>query len=431
MNAKYVVVFVCTLLMCTAGSAVGSITNTDMVSEKDTVLVSAGRSWSDDFDSYVTGSALHGQGGWECWDNNPDTTAYVSDAQALSSPNSCEIAWFGSFSADIVQQFTGINSGVWIVSAYLYVPSSMTGNSFFILMNDYQHGGPHNNQDWSLQLQFSASAGTIVDFNNVAASLPLVVDDWALLQVEIDFDADMQTVYYDGSFLLEKGWSDGVQAGGAVNLAAIDLFADSVTSSSVYWDDMSVLPPEPLSCSAHGPYDGVVGEPVQFEGSAAGGSPPYEYLWTFGDGTTSTEEDPVHVYDDAGDFSVGLTVTDAAMDVASDTTSASIVGLPDLEIRKVEGGLLKISANIKNSGSLVATDAAWSIVLDGGLILLGKETTGTVSIVPDATVTVESGLIFGIGPTTVIVSVEVPDSSDTVESSGFVLLFFVNITPGG
>ena len=27
--------------------------------------------WSDNFDSYATGSQLHGQGGWKGWDNNP------------------------------------------------------------------------------------------------------------------------------------------------------------------------------------------------------------------------------------------------------------------------------------------------------------------------------------------------------------------------
>ncbi len=27
--------------------------------------------WSDDFDSYANDSALHGQGGWKGWDNDP------------------------------------------------------------------------------------------------------------------------------------------------------------------------------------------------------------------------------------------------------------------------------------------------------------------------------------------------------------------------
>ena len=34
------------------------------------------------------------------------------------------------------------------------------------------------------------------------------------------------------------------------------------------------------------------------------------YLWNFGDGETSTEKDPVHVYDSKGNYTVSLTVTD-------------------------------------------------------------------------------------------------------------------------
>ncbi len=34
------------------------------------------------------------------------------------------------------------------------------------------------------------------------------------------------------------------------------------------------------------------------------------YAWTFGDGTTSSEVSPVHVFQEPGDFSVELCVTD-------------------------------------------------------------------------------------------------------------------------
>ena len=100
--------------------------------------------WSDNFDSYATGSPLHGQGGWEAWDNNPDTTPYVTDVQSRSSPNSVDIAWFDGFSADIVQQFEGVNSGNWRLLAWQYVPSDMIGQSDFILMNTYSHGTTHD-----------------------------------------------------------------------------------------------------------------------------------------------------------------------------------------------------------------------------------------------------------------------------------------------
>ena len=50
---------------------------------------------------------------------------------------------------------------------------------------------------------------------------------------------------------------------------------------------------------------------VQFTGSPNGGTPPYTYLWTFGDGGNSTLEDPTHSYAERGVFPAQFKVTDA------------------------------------------------------------------------------------------------------------------------
>ncbi len=53
------------------------------------------------------------------------------------------------------------------------------------------------------------------------------------------------------------------------------------------------------------------GERVQFTIQAiSGGIAPYSYLWDFGDGETSTDENPYHSYKDSGYFTISLTVTD-------------------------------------------------------------------------------------------------------------------------
>ena len=52
------------------------------------------------------------------------------------------------------------------------------------------------------------------------------------------------------------------------------------------------------------------GEEVWFEAIIAGGFQPYSYEWDFGDGTTSTEGYPQHVYKSSGSYTVMLTVTD-------------------------------------------------------------------------------------------------------------------------
>jgi len=50
---------------------------------------------------------------------------------------------------------------------------------------------------------------------------------------------------------------------------------------------------------------------VSFVGGAQGGSPPYTFSWTFGDGVTSTNQNPRHTYTSTGLFNVVLTVTDS------------------------------------------------------------------------------------------------------------------------
>ncbi len=53
------------------------------------------------------------------------------------------------------------------------------------------------------------------------------------------------------------------------------------------------------------------GERIQFTlQGVSGGIEPYAYLWEFGDGETSTEENPSHSYDNSGYYTVSLTVTD-------------------------------------------------------------------------------------------------------------------------
>lgn len=392
-----------------------------------TLCVNARAPWTENFDSYATGSALHGQGGWHGWDNVATVTGYVSTAQSRSSPNSLEIAWFSGNAADMVHEYSDVNSGTWNVIAYVYVPSTMTGNSFFILMNKYVNG-THNNQDWSLQLIMSRTAGTIADYNDATKTLPLVTNAWAEIRVQINFDTDWEIIYYNNQQLNAKTWSSGGgTAGGLKNLAAMDLYADSAASTSVYWDDLSVQPvTEPLVCNANGPYAGKVDEVIQFNGTASGGWGPYTWEWAFGDGATSTEQNPTHAYSEAGEFDVTLTVTDSLAQTVSSETTATITALtPVIGIGQITGGLFKVNAIIRNTGEAAATNVSWSIKLDGGLILLGKDSTGTIPSIAanGGQATITSKLIIGFGKTTITVTAGTASKNQTAT----VLLFFIKI----
>jgi len=68
----------------------------------------------------------------------------------------------------------------------------------------------------------------------------------------------------------------------------------------------------------------VKGQSVQFDFSPSQGTPPYSYLWTFGDGSTSTAKSPTHTYADVGTYTVTVVVTDKAGMKCSWTTRITV-----------------------------------------------------------------------------------------------------------
>ena len=79
-----------------------------------------------------------------------------------------------------------------------------------------------------------------------------------------------------------------------------------------------------LEADAHGPYYGLINEPLQFTGSSSGGYYPHSYHWDFGDTQTSEEQNPIHTYTNPGNYTVTLIVTDNTSNTTSDTTWAWI-----------------------------------------------------------------------------------------------------------
>jgi PKD repeat protein len=418
-KSKTIIVIGLTVLLLGAGVVLGQ--NTQQATSP--MIAPLDRDWSENFDSYDAGSALHGQGGWYAWDNRSVATGYVSNAQARSSPNSLEGKWFTTEASDMVHQYSGYDTGTWVYTAWVYVPSTMTGRQFLILMNKYVELN-HVLQDWSLQVEFSASGGYIRDYDNTQASLPLVTDQWMEIRAVIDLEADVDTVYYGGTQFIQKSWTAGVSPGGQKNIACVDLWAGDISgTTSCYWDDLSLLPPvPPLSCDADGPYSGFTGAQIQFSGSATGGTPPYTWEWEFGDGATSTLQNPMHAYTLPGLYTVNLTVTDSVQATAEDETTANITQalVPEINIGKISGGK-GISAVIWNNGTANATMVPWSITLTGGFILKGKSTTGTITQLGIGESHTISASVFGIGRPTITVSAG--DKEKTAK--GFVILIFV------
>ncbi len=140
-----------------------------------------------------------------------------------------------------------------------------------------------------------------------------------------------------------------------------------------------------------------------------------------------------HAWDDPGTYEIRAKAKDI-YGVSSDWSephTITIVEGPKLEIGAITGGLFKVSAEIKNTGTVDAAGVQWSIKLEGGAFI-GKETEGGPLTIPaSGKDTVISKFILGFGKTNVIVTAEIPESSDIREQDGFVFLFFIKVNPGG
>lgn len=82
------------------------------------------------------------------------------------------------------------------------------------------------------------------------------------------------------------------------------------------------------TCDAGGPYTAQAENSIQFQGTISGGTAPYSYVWSFGDGTYAYEEDPVKTYATPGTYTATLSVTDYNNQTCSDTASVTVTTIP-------------------------------------------------------------------------------------------------------
>ena len=76
-------------------------------------------------------------------------------------------------------------------------------------------------------------------------------------------------------------------------------------------------PPPPLATSFNfNPSSPDAGQSVSFKSSTSGGAQPYQYSWDFGDSGTGSGSSVSHTYQTGGSYTVALTVTDSAGQVA-------------------------------------------------------------------------------------------------------------------
>jgi len=221
------------IVLLFAGASISSIG----AEIKTTEIVPTMADWSDNFDSYENDQFLDGgpeDGGWHGWDGVPEAGAYVTDDESLNPPHSVEL----NLSEDLVHEFSGIDSGQWTFTTYVFIPGDIMGIPYFIMLNTYSDGGPYH---WSTQVAFDSNTEEVISEPELE-TLPLIFDEWVEIRVEIDFDADTQAIYYDGDLLVEKSWSEGVSGpDGLTEIQCVDLWSSG--ASEHYYDNFSLIGP--------------------------------------------------------------------------------------------------------------------------------------------------------------------------------------------
>jgi PKD repeat protein len=163
---------------------------------------------------------------------------------------------------------------------------------------------------------------------------------------------------------------------------------------------------------------------VNFTGSASSGTAPYSYAWTFGDGGTSSSQNPSHSYTSAGSYSVGLTVTDAAGHTASATALSVIISPPlsaGVGANPTSGNVpLAVSFTGTPSGGRAPYTYAWSFG-DGGVSASQSPShTYTVAGTYTArlTVTDANGALATASTTTITVNGPLAASASALPTAG-------------
>ncbi|MGE7873888.1 collagenase ColA [Bacillus paramycoides] len=106
----------------------------------------------------------------------------------------------------------------------------------------------------------------------------------------------------------------------------------------------------------NGPYSGIVNEEIQFhsDGTESENGKINSYLWNFGDGTTSTEANPIHVYGEKGTYTVELTVKDSRGKESKEQTKVTVKQDPQTGGSLEEEKILPFNTLVK--GNLITPD---------------------------------------------------------------------------
>jgi serine protease len=148
----------------------------------------------------------------------------------------------------------------------------------------------------------------------------------------------------------------------------------------------------PPIADAGGFYVGETGSSVQFDGSGSGDpdGDAINFLWNFGDGTTSTLEFPSHTFSTSGTYTVTLTVNDGDLESQNSTTAEITVQDspepdPTMVVSNINLTVIRDKNKVRGQAVVTVVDENGSPLSDATVNAhWSGVVSGTVTIVTDA-----------------------------------------------
>lgn len=186
--------------------------------------------FADNFDTYLPGSTIIGQGDWVGWEQVGTDDALVTNTLANSAPNSLQMG--GATMIDLIPQFSGATSGTVTLDVMTHVPgNSVLGSSDIGFLSAHKGFQGATSTQWNGGLTLDMVSGLV----NGNAAVPIIRDQWIPVRAVFDIDAKTYELFYNGA-LVTNGTIGADKA-----LVGLDVWSPA-GASTLYYDDFTVIP---------------------------------------------------------------------------------------------------------------------------------------------------------------------------------------------